>query len=268
MHDRLRPIGIFDSGVGGLTVLAALRKLLPHEQLIYLGDTANFPYGPRSSDSVRRLALRNAHFLGSQGIKMLVVACNTASAVALEEISISLPIPSLGVIKPGAAAGVATTRNRKLGIIGTERTIQSQAYTRAVSLLDPAVSVFTKACPLFVPLVEEGWTEGHVPYEVALHYLSGMKNKDIDTLVLGCTHYPLLRNVVSQGMGPDVMIVDSAESTAAAVKEVLDQLDLHNDPTRAGGFEIFVTDAPEKLAAVGTHFLGTPLTGVQKIDLL
>ncbi len=193
MNLRERPIGVFDSGIGGLTVLKEIIRQLPDESTIYLGDTARVPYGMRSPETVTRYSFENTQFLSSQEIKLLVVACNTASSVSLDAIKAKVSIPVIGVIEPGAKAAAKATKNRKIGVIGTEATVKSNAYTRAIHAVDSGIEVTGLACPLFVPLVEEGWIEGHIPALIAGEYLGRMKDREIDTVVLGCTHYPLLK---------------------------------------------------------------------------
>ncbi len=216
-------IGIFDSGIGGLTVAKAIAEALPNESLVYLGDTGRTPYGNKSEDVVQRYSQENASFLVDKGIKLLVVACNTASAVALSTLREYLDIPVIGVIEPGAAAAVAATRNRKVGIVGTEATVRSGAYTRALRALRPDAEIYTRACPMFVPLAEEGWVDNEVAVATARLYLASLKNSGIDTLILGCTHYPLLRDTIAGVMGEGVSLIDSAEATAGAVAQVLSE---------------------------------------------
>ncbi|HZH02859.1 MAG TPA: glutamate racemase, partial [Myxococcaceae bacterium] len=219
----LQPIGVFDSGVGGLTVLRALCDLMPEESTLYLGDTARIPYGTRSPDVVVRYSVQNARFLEGRGIKLLVVACNTASAVALPALSQALSIPVVGVIAPGARWAAARTRSGRVGVLGTAATVASGAYERALKALRPDVEVWSQACPLFVPLAEEGWVSGEVPTRVAEFYLQGVRAADVDTLVLGCTHYPLLKDVIAAQVGPGVVLVDSAHATADAVRGLLER---------------------------------------------
>ena len=219
MNNEPRPIGIFDSGIGGLTVLKEIYRKLPHESTVYLGDTARVPYGIRSAETVTRYSMENTKFLFSQDVKMIVVACNTASSLSLEAIRSSVPVPFVGVIEPGAKAAAAATRNKRIGVIGTEGTIKSNSYSRAIMKIDNSIEVFGMACPLFVPLVEEGWTEGKIAEMVAREYLKEIKQKDIDTLVLGCTHYPLLKGILSDVMGEGVNLIDSAIETAREIKK-------------------------------------------------
>lgn len=262
---REAAIGIFDSGIGGLTVAKAIGERLPEESLIYLGDTGRTPYGTKSEDVIRRYSCENAAFLIDKGIKLLVVACNTASAIALTALRSDLDIPVIGVIEPGAQAAVAATRNRKVGVIGTEATIRSAAYTRAVRALRSDVEVYTRACPLFVPLAEEGWVDNEVARQTATLYLATLKNSGIDTLILGCTHYPLLRATIGAAMGERVTLVDSAEATAVAVEHCLDQAKLRRGGAPAGN-SFFVTDAPERFVRVGARFLGSQVDSAVQIE--
>lgn len=255
-------IGIFDSGIGGLTVVRALRKLLPSEDLIYLGDTGRYPYGTKSADVVRRYSFENTEFLVDKGIKMLVVACNTSTAVALEALQERYAIPVVGVIEPGAVAAARTTRNRKVGVVATEGTIRSGEYTRALRRLRPDLEIYTRACPLFVPLAEEGWVDNEVAGLAARAYLGSLAQSGIDTLILGCTHYPLLRAVIRDTIGRSVRLIDSGVVTAAVVQEVLTQRRLLRR-ARAGAGSFFVTDAPERFMKVGARFLGGPVDAVQ-----
>ncbi len=261
-----RAIGIFDSGVGGLTVLKALRQVLPGEQLCYLGDTARVPYGTKSPGTVLRYAQEAAEFLIQQRVKMLVVACNTASAVAVEAIEQRFSLPVVGVIEPGARKAAAVTRNRRVGVIGTEGTIRSGAYTRAIHAVDSAIEVFTAACPLFVPLVEEGWADHQVAYLAAREYLAPLIKQQIDTLVLGCTHYPLLKNTLQQVLGPEVQLVDSATETAHLVAGLLGA---RNAFRRRESFapRYFVTDESTRFKRVGGAFVGAELDDVTQVDL-
>jgi glutamate racemase len=260
------PIGIFDSGIGGLTVLKELLTVLPGEDTIYLGDTARVPYGIRSPETVARYSFENTKFLVAKGIKMLVVACNTVSSISLDAIRDSLSIPVIGVIEPGAKAAVSATRTGKIGVIGTDATIRSNAYTKAIRALDRTIEVSGLACPLFVPLVEEGWTEGLIAELTAQRYLKHLSEKEIDTLVLGCTHYPLLKDILSRVMGDKVRLIDSAIETARDVRRTLEALSLLNI---AGGNlrSFFVTDAPDKFIRVGERFLGRTIDYIGKIEL-
>jgi glutamate racemase len=250
-----KAIGIFDSGVGGLTVLKELMAALPHEHTIYLGDTARVPYGIRSPSTVTRYSFENTRFLLSQEIKMLVVACNTASAVSLSEVRKEFPLPVIGVLEPGARAAAAATRRGRVGVIGTEATIGSRAYERAIRQIAPAIEVYSHACPLFVPLVEEGWFENDVAELAARRYLGPLRDSGIDTLVLGCTHYPLLKSVIGRVMGIDITLIDSATETAKEVADMLGRLNLRRPAQGATERRYFVTDAPERFERIGKLFL-------------
>ncbi|MDX9971716.1 MAG: glutamate racemase [FCB group bacterium] len=260
-------VGIFDSGVGGLTVLRRIAERLPSEPLVYLGDTARVPYGTKSADTVVRYARACADILLKRGIKLLVVACNTASAHALDVLRDELPVPVLGVIEPGARRAVEATRNGRIGVIGTAGTIGSGSYQAAIQSLRPDAQVLCRACPLFVPLAEEGWTQGPVPLQVAHEYLDGLVQDGIDTLVLGCTHYPILRDVIAEALGDGVTVVDSAEATSVVVEEVLDSLGLRADENERPDLRFLSTDAPQNLAHVGELFLGKPLIKVEWVDI-
>src|ERR1041385_1290775 len=217
----LRPIGVFDSGIGGLTVAKALQELLPNERIFYVGDTARVPYGNKSADTVERYSIELASMLIRENAKVIVVACNTVSSVAIPKLRAHLSVPVIGVIRPGAAAAVATTRNRHIGVIGTRATIKSGAYERAIRALDDKVQVSGRACPLFVPLIEEGWLESEITDRVVRQYLEPLVQDGIDTLVLGCTHYPLLRDAIGRFLGESVQLVDSAQNCALAVSRLL-----------------------------------------------
>jgi glutamate racemase len=262
---RARPIGVFDSGIGGLTVLRALTEVLRTEDFIYLGDTARLPYGTKSNEVIVRYSRENSEFLLAKGIKLLVVACNTSSAVALPEISRHTIVPVIGVIEPGAAAAVKASRSEKIGVIGTEATIASGAYTRAIQRLRPNAEIYTRACPMLVPLVEEGWTENEIAERTVAFYLESLKASGIDTLLLGCTHYPLLRGLFTRVLGPAVKIVDSATATAAAVSKKLAALKLAR-PRGIGSQSFFVTETPERFVRVGRYFIGERVESAVRID--
>ncbi len=261
-----KAIGVFDSGVGGLTVLKALMRRLPSESTVYLGDTARVPYGTKSADVVTRYSMANAGFLMSQEIKLLVVACNTASATSLEALRARLPVPVLGVIEPGAKAAVRATRGR-VGVIGTPGTIASGAYQAALARLSPKAVLLARACPLFVPLAEEGWTEGEVVDAVARKYLADFSAFEADTLVLGCTHYPLLKQAIARAVGERVRLVDSAEATAEAVEALLAEHRLAAPAGALATHRFFVTDLPERFAEVGARFLERPIDRAELVDV-
>ncbi|MGD9590236.1 MAG: glutamate racemase [Pyrinomonadaceae bacterium] len=275
--DSKLPIGIFDSGVGGLTVYRALHDRLPNERFIYLGDTARVPYGTKSLATVERYAIENSQFLANRGIKMLVVACNTASALALPKIREKIGIDVVGVIGPGGRKAVDLTRGRdpaKIGVIATEATISSNAYVEAIRRASNSAEVFQSACPLFVPLAEEGWTDEPETRSIAARYLAGIKEFTPDALVLGCTHYPILRDVIQQTVGEGVMLVDSGEATAEEVARILSDRGLA-DPNVIPGRRalcddldhFYVTDAAERFARVAERFLGTQPSKLEAIEL-
>lgn len=264
-------IGVFDSGVGGLTVVRCLTERLPEEELIYLGDTARLPYGSKSEETVVRYALSAAHFLLGQGIKMLLVACNTASAFALDRLQEELSLPVLGAVEPGARTAVGATRSGRVGVIGTLGTVRSGSYPRAIAALDPGVKVTTHACPLLVPLAEEGWLENEVAAAVARRYLTELRAQapELDVLVLGCTHYPLLRpllgRIAEEVFGHSVMLVDSAAAMAETAAAELNRLGLLPPASRAG-LRCYVTD-DARIDEVGSRFLGRHLGEVTRVDL-
>lgn len=259
-----RPVGVFDSGIGGLTVLSALCCRLPEERFVYLGDTARLPYGTKSTETVTRYALRAAQFLASEGIKMLVVACNTASAAALPTLERELPIPVIGVVEPGARAAVAWSRG-PIGLIGTESTVASGAYHRAVRALGGSL-VCARACPLFVPLAEEGWFDHPVTHEVASIYLEEFRGGAVDTVILGCTHYPLLKSAIAGAVGREVHLVDSAVAVAEEVagRLLADGIAAH---TGDGQVRLLVTDAPARIARIAALILGDDTPPLQLVDL-
>ena len=258
------PVGVFDSGIGGLTVVHAIRRLLPRENLVYLGDTARTPYGTKSPDTVRRYAFESCDFLMEKGVKALVIACNTVSAVALEAVARKYPVPVVGVIEPSVAEALRLSGSKRIGVIATAATIKSGAYTRALRKREPKVEVYTRACPLFVPLVEEGWVDNDVARRTAEIYLASLRQSGIDTLLLGCTHYPLLRDLIAAAMGEAVTLVDSSP-TARALGEVLRR---HGLARRAGGGEtgFFVTDATERFIQVGGRFLGAEVDSAVRLE--
>ncbi len=261
------PIGIFDSGVGGLTVLKELRKKLPYEKFIYLGDTARVPYGNKSSDTIIRYSLENTSFLMKFDIKLLVVACNSSTATSLKKLKESFSIPIVGVIEPGARKAVKITKNSRVGIIGTEATIKSKAYEEEIKSLNNRISIFSKACPLFVPIVEEGLVSGAIAKNIISHYLDFFKNKNIDTLVLGCTHYPLLKKAINEFFEGKVNIVDSAKETANTVSDLLKNLNMATDNNLPLEPDYYVTDAAERFLKVGKTILGKHLDKVSIVKV-
>jgi len=261
------PIGVFDSGVGGLTVLRTLLRRLPNEHTVYLGDTARVPYGTRSGEVVTRYALLSARHLTTHGIKLLVVACNTVSAHSLPALAQALPIPVVGVIEPGAQAAAARSSGGLIAILGTPATVASGSYQAALRRLAPLASVVARACPLFVPLAEEGWVTGEIPHLIAERYLGDLRRMGVDTAVLGCTHYPLLAATIAEVLGPKVAIVDSAEATSVAVESLLEAQGLLREGGAPPTHRTLCTDVPDRFRAIAERFLGRPVGDVELVDL-
>ncbi|RKD31989.1 glutamate racemase [Lacrimispora algidixylanolytica] len=269
MADRNSPIGVFDSGVGGLTVVREIMRQMPEERLVYFGDTARVPYGTKSKDTIVRYTRQNIRFLMTQDVKAIVIACNTATAFALEIVEQELKIPVMGVIHAGAKTAVEATRNGKIGIIGTEGTIRSGVYTKMMEEMRDDIEVIGKSCPLFVPLVEEGLLHDSVTDEIASRYLSELKGKFIDTLVLGCTHYPLLRSTVGRVMGPEVTLVNPAYETALELKQVLSESQLLNDTDEPfqDKYHFYVSDLAEKFTNFASSILPDQIKQTKKINI-
>ncbi len=263
------PIGIFDSGVGGLTVLRAVRQRLPREGVIYLGDTARVPYGTKSRATIERYAIEDAAFLIEKGVKMIVVACNTASAMARESLRQAFDVPFLTVLGPGARAAARATRSGRIGVIATEATIESGAYERAIreACENGSVEIFSRACPLFVPLVEEGETDSKVARLVAEQYLASLREQQIDTLVLGCTHYPLLKNVIAETMGDGIKLIDSAEAVAEETALILEQAGCLDTGDEPGESHFYVTDAAKRFHRIAERILGSPLEHLEAVEV-
>ncbi len=267
---KYAPVGVFDSGVGGLTVAREIMRQLPKESIIYFGDTARVPYGSKSKETIIRYSRQIIHFLESMGVKAIVVACNTASAFALEEIRPEMKMPIIGVVKPGAKVAAETTRNGRIGIIGTEGTVGSQIYSEMINRHNPNAVVLGKACPLFVPLVEEGWLKDSVTIEVARRYLASFQESGIDTLILGCTHYPLLRSTIRDIMGDGVNLVNPAYETAQGLKRLLGQYRIANDgkgPSTSAGYQFYVSDAAEKFKNFANSILPCEIKKAQLIHI-
>jgi glutamate racemase len=256
------PIGVFDSGLGGLTVAHAIMRGLPAESLVYFGDTARVPYGPKSPETVRRYSREIAAYLLDQGVKAIVVACNTATAHALPALRDELPVPVIGVVEPGARAAVAATRSGRIGVIATAGTIKSGAYVRAIHAEAPDASVTALACPLFVPLVEEGWTDHEATRSIAREYLAPFMHHEVDTLVLGCTHYPLLKPLIAQVVGSGVRLIDSAEETAADTRRMLGEHDLRAADGE-GSYRFVASDDPQQFLTLGQRFFGDTIEHVE-----
>jgi glutamate racemase len=258
-----QPIGIFDSGIGGLTVAHEIMRQLPRESIVYFGDTARVPYGPKSPDVVQRYSREIGAFLLRQDVKAIVIACNTATAHALPELRAEFAIPVIGVVEPGARAAVRASRGGKIGVIGTAGTVRSGAYERAILALHPEARVTARACPLFVPLVEEGWLDHAVTRTVAHEYLDPLIKEGISALVLGCTHYPLLKPMLRRVLGPSVSLIDSAAETAAEVARTLAQNDLCAPDTASGSHRFVASDDPLQFLQLGQRFLGNAIEGVE-----
>ena len=259
-----RPIGIFDSGVGGLTVFSEVEKALPKEEIIYFGDTARVPYGTKSKETITRFSVENVEFLMKHNVKLVLVACNTASSLSLDFLKRCFRVPIIGVIEPGARNAVSSTRNNKIGVVGTNATIISGAYEKAVKKINSRISVYSQSCPLFVPLVEEGWIDDKVTYDVASVYLKGLKSKGVDTLILGCTHYPLLKNIIKKFMGSKVSLVDSATEVAKEAKFILDASGLLNENPGKKRHKFFVSDEPGPFIRLSERFLKRKMECVKR----
>jgi glutamate racemase len=257
------PIGVFDSGVGGLTVVRALMERLPFEDILYFGDTARVPYGIKSAETITGYAGQITEFLLRRNVKLLIIACNTMSAVAYEAVASLSSVPVLDVIDAGARAAAGATGTKTIGVIGTPATINSNAYTRAIHKYDSEIRVFSQACPLFVPLVEEGWFDHPVTRLTADEYLKPVLAERIDTLVLGCTHYPLLKRLLQEAVGPEIRLIDSAEAMAAITANLLAEAGLENPRRTAPDYRFFVTDVPHRFQTIGEHILGRTLSHVE-----
>lgn len=260
-------IGIFDSGVGGLTVFRAIERRLPGESLIYLGDTARIPYGVRSAATVERYAAECAAFVQSKGVKAIVIACNTASALAADYLRSKCSVPVIGVIRPGSRRAVEQTRSGRIGVIATEATVASRAYERAMLAIRSGLEITSRACPLFVPLAEEGWLNHPVTFQVAEEYLAGLRSSEVDTLVLGCTHYPILRPVIERTLGEQISYVDSGEAVAETVAAMLEDNGLARESGKPRSEEFYVTDSAVRFRRVAELFLGRPLESVETVEL-
>ena len=261
-----QPIGIFDSGLGGLTVAKEIFKQLPYEDVIYFGDTARVPYGNKSKKTITKFSLENADFLKKHNVKLIVVACNTACSLSLQALKKKIDIPIVGVIEPAVKKAIQISKNGKIGIIGTNSTINSKAYDKKINKIDKAMQVSSKSCPLFVPLVEEGWLNKDITYKIANTYLDCFKKRNVDTLILACTHYPLLKKVISTIMGPKVKLVDSASEVAKVVKLVLNEDNALRKNKRIARYSYYVSDEPLKFANIGAKFLGRSINKVKRVN--
>ncbi|MHB1686724.1 MAG: glutamate racemase [Ignavibacteriaceae bacterium] len=265
--EKEKPIGVFDSGIGGLTVVKRVASALPKENIIYFGDTARVPYGSKSNATLIEYGLQDARFLINKNVKAIVVACNTVSSVALDEIRKNFNVPVIGVIEPGANLAVKETKNGRIGVIGTRATVNNKAYSSEIKRIDSALEVFEKECPLFVPLAEEGWIKHKATYDIAEEYLKELRELKIDTLILGCTHYPILAEVIQEVIGSGVKLIDSGVASAETIKKELDRIDLHTNKYSSGNQDFYVSDIPTKFKEVAELFLGREIKSVQKVDL-
>ena len=262
-----RPIGVFDSGIGGLTVVKEIMEQLSNESIVYFGDTARVPYGSKSKETITKFSFQCINFLLEKKVKAIVVACNTASAASLDAIKQSYDIPIIGVVEPGAIAACEVTKLNKIGIIGTESTVSSGAYEKEINIINNDVKMVLKACPLFVPIAEEGWQDTEIAKLTAREYLEELKEKGIDALLMACTHYPLLENTIGEVMGEDIKLVNPAYETAKVLKMVLHDLNIHSRSNKSANYEFYVSDNPVKFKKVGENFLKRPIAYVQKIDI-
>ena len=261
-----RPIGVFDSGVGGLTVLSALSKILPNESIYYVGDTARVPYGNKSKSSILKFSKQITKWLLKQDCKIIVIACNSASSLALNHLKSNLLTSIIGVIEPGIKSALKNTKNKKIGVLGTRATINSSIYFKKFKEIDKKISVFSKACPLFVPLVEEGFISGHIPLSICNHYLNELKKTEIDTLILACTHYPLLASTISQVLGPSIKLIDSSLATADEVKTILKENDSLSS-RNVKEVNCYVTDYTKTFKTIVDRFFKSNINSISKIDV-
>tara|TARA_B100000427_G_C15509778_1_gene595645 strand:- start:1544 stop:2344 length:801 start_codon:yes stop_codon:yes gene_type:complete len=262
-----RPIGVFDSGIGGLTVVSAMAKIFPSEVFLYVGDTARVPYGNKSQEKIQQYSIEIASWLVKKECKLIIVACNTASSYALKSLKTQFEIPVLGVIDPGVKRALSITKNNIVGVLGTHGTIISDAYGTALKQINSEITVISQACPLFVPLVEEGWVNGSVPEEIARAYLVNMQKSEVDSVILGCTHYPLLKRTIKKVLGERVNLVDSAEETAMEVKSILNKSELYSNVEEEGQVLCHVTDSINSFEFLADRFIDTPIKKVSQVDI-
>lgn len=265
--EKEKPIGVFDSGIGGLTVVKKILSTLPKESIVYFGDTARVPYGSKSNETVIEYSIQNTNFLLSKNVKAVVVACNTVSSIAIQELKNRYNVPVIGMIEPGASMAVNETKNGKIGVIGTRATVGNKAYSAAIKNISPEIEVFEKACPLFVPLAEEGWTHHKATYEIAEEYLKELRDLEIDTLVLGCTHYPILADIIQEVIGEKVKLIDSGIASSEIVRNELARIGLETNSAIPGHHSFYVSDIPTTFKQVAELFLGQPINEVIKVDL-
>lgn len=262
-----RPIGVFDSGLGGLTVLKEIMELIPSESIVYFGDCGRAPYGTKSKEMVIKYTFQDIRFLMEHDIKMMVIACNTMSACSLESVKHDFDIPVIEVVQPGSHCAVRETKNRRVGVIGTSATVGSGVYEKTIKSIDNSIEVFSKACPLFVNLVEEGWWENDIAYQIANEYLKDLKKEHIDTLVLGCTHYPLLKGVIQRVMGEDVKLVSSAMEVAKVVREVMQKDSMLRDSKLNPIYKYYTSDSIEKFDSLGSSILGKYIDCAERVEI-
>ena len=267
LFDKYSPIGVFDSGIGGLTVVKQMLSRLPNENIIYFGDTARVPYGSKSNDTVIEYSNQDARFLYNKNVKLIITACNTASSVALDSLRENFDIPIIGMIEPGAKYAIKKTENGKIGVIGTYATINNGAYSKELNNIDGRLDIFEKACPLFVPLAEEGWIDHKATKLIAEEYLEEFIKNSVDTLILGCTHYPILSKLIQEVMGEDVTLVDSGTAAYFEVENYLNGRGLRNDSSESGEHQYYVSDLPEKFKTIAERFLGTEIENLEKVEL-
>ncbi len=265
--NKTAPIGIFDSGIGGLTVAKRIISMLPNENIVYFGDTARVPYGSKSNSTVIEYAIQDAQFLINKNVKLIIVACNTASSVALDSLKRKYNIPIIGMIEPGASLAVKKSKNKRVGVIGTNSTINNKAYSEQIKTLDAEISIIEKACPLFVPIAEEGWLNHEATRLIAIEYLQEFIDAEIDTLILGCTHYPLLAETIQNIMGEKVTLIDSGYAASLQVENYLEGRGVRNDSHQVGTHQFYVSDLPNKFKTIAERFLGSKVNHIEKIDV-
>jgi glutamate racemase len=262
-----RPIGIFDSGLGGLTVVKEIIRELPYENLVYFGDNGRYPYGTKSIETILKFTFQNIRFLLELDIKLLVIACNTASSCSLSAVLENFSIPVIEVIKPGSIAALRESKNKNIGVIGTTATIGSKVYEKTIKSLNPDATIFSKACPIFVPIVEEGWWDNEIAYLIAKKYLLELKDNNIDTLLLGCTHYPLLKDIISKVFNDEVHLVSSAFEVARAVKDYINAENIISDPLQKPYYRFYTSDDVNKFASLGSTILQKNIEFIEKVDI-
>lgn len=265
--NKTSPIGIFDSGIGGLTVAKRIIAMLPNENIVYFGDSARVPYGSKSNETVIEYSIQDAQFLISKNVKLIIVACNTASSIAINKLKERFTIPIIGMIEPGTQLALKSTKNGRIGVIGTDATINNKAYSSELNRIENNLEIIEKPCPLFVPIAEEGWLDHEATKLIAKEYLQDLKDFGVDTVILGCTHYPLLSGVIQEVMGEDVTLIDSGMAASLEVEDYLNGRGVRNDSNQLGTLEFYVSDLPAKFKSVAERFLGTEVKHIEKIDI-